>query len=181
MIDSEVFHGYSASMSLTDVFNTIGTVTILSTLVYIGKKLQVLSDLQRTMSKVKNNLKVIADALITAKIDFDHSRIESYSPLRLTEEGAKYLRDIGFFKLFEEHGEDFFDCIEEDRPQTPYDVEKAAMRSIFFLFDQPYFYEIKDFLYQNPRESKKELMQVAGIYVRDQYLKYKWEDPTKSV
>lgn len=154
------------------VKNVVPYITVAG-LIYIGMKLQLLSHLDRTAEKMKKNIKVIADALIKSDVPFENELLESYSPLHLTDKGKQYLDKIGFVKLFSEHSQDFFDCINDEETQTEYDIENSAIRCVFFLFDKPYFNEVKNYLYNNPNEDKKELIKVAGIYVRDKYTEQK--------
>lgn len=157
-------------MTFVDWITAIGIPSIIIGLVYIGGRLHLLSSLDRTMVKLKANVKVIADFLIIRNDGFDHGRLQSYSPLKLTSNGEKFLHEVGFPLVFEEHSDEFFRCIDSEQPSTDYDIEAAAIRCVFFLFDQPYFHPIKDYLYQHPREEKTELIRVAGIYVRDKYM-----------
>ncbi len=169
-------------MNLLNTITAIGIPSIAAALIYIGRKLQVLDDVKKTLNgefkdtigKMKLNIKVIADALIQSGL-VDGGKLQAYSPIQVTQIGKDYLEKIGFIKTFNEHSEDFFRYIESEQPKTDYDIENAAIRSIYLLFDKDYFNPIKDYLYNNPKEDKKELTNVAGIYVRDMYLSRKGE------
>lgn len=159
-------------MTILNLIIAIGIPAIVGSLIYIGRKLQVLDDLKQTMEKMKINLKVACDSLIQLNL-IDGNKLQTYSPIKITDIGEEYLKKIGFDKIFAEYSQDFFDSIKSERPQTDYDIENAAIRSIYALFDKPYFNPIKDYLYNNPKEDRKEMMSVAGIYVRDKYLEKK--------
>lgn len=157
--------------SLFQVISTMGTVAVFGGFIYVGRKLQILDNLQVTMEKMKNNVKVIGDSLIQSNLtDFDGSRLQTYSPVRVTEKGISYLQEIGFLNVFSSHKNDFFNTISSETPQTNYDIELASIRSIYLMFDKSYFNEIKDYLYNHPKENKNELIKIAGIYVRDKYI-----------
>jgi len=158
---------------LTFLKETIFPIVTVGGLLYIGAKIQLLSHLDKTIGKIKNNVNVIANTLIKSSIPFDEERLQTYSPLKISEKGTKFLEDIGFIELFSENYQDFFDCIDDDDPKTEYDTESSAARSVFFLFDKPYFNSIKDYLYKNPKEDVKEVIKIAGIYVRDRYVERK--------
>ena len=149
-------------------------------LLYIGKKLQILDNLDKAVNMLKHNTQIISNALIGSDVEFDHGRLRSCSPLQLTEKGEEFLDEIGFKTLFEHNSEDFLNFIKNENPQTDYDIENASIKSVFFLFDNPYFKDVKEYLYNNPKEDKKELMNVAGIYVRDHYLERKDVSSKKS-
>lgn len=56
----------------------------------------------KTIESIKHNLKVIADTLIESPhIDFDHRRLQDYSPLKLTQEGQQYLEKTGFVEIYQ--------------------------------------------------------------------------------
>lgn len=150
----------------------IGIPTIIGTILILGRKLEVLDSLNKTTDKIKLNVKVIGDALIQSELtDFNGENLQTYSPVQITDKGNKYLEDIGFIKLFSEHEEDFFRCVEVDEPKTDYDIEIASIKSILYLFDKPYFDVIKNHLYNNPTEGKSSFTKTAGIYVRNKYMK----------
>lgn len=50
--------------TIFDIISTIGIVALAGMLVYIGRKLQILDDLQETFKEMEGNIKLIADRLI---------------------------------------------------------------------------------------------------------------------
>ena len=93
--------------------------------------------IEHKMDRMSANLKLIADSLIgNDNIKFDHTKLQSYSPLKLTEEGRQFIQALQFDKTFTEHKQNFFDFIDLEKPRAPYDVEIAATKSILFLFDK---------------------------------------------
>ena len=83
-------------MTLIIIIIAIGVPSIIVALIYIGRKLQILDDLQRTMSKMKVNIKVISDFLTRNYSEFNLTELHGYSALQLTEEGRRFLYNIGF-------------------------------------------------------------------------------------
>ncbi len=163
-------------MNIVDIINTIiviiGIPVLVGFFIDLGRKMQVLDDLKNTTDKIKHNIKTISDRMIAdPNMGFDPSKLQSFSPLNLTEQGSKYLEDIGFVNLFKENKENFFIFINKEEPKTKYDVEVAAIKSVFVLFHKEYFVPIKTHLYNTPTESFKSLSQVAGVYIRDEYFK----------
>jgi hypothetical protein len=157
---------------IKNIFIYVGIPTIIGALIYIGRKLQILDDLKDSSLKIKHNVKVICDALIKSEsVDFDHENLQAYSPLRLTEKGEELVKKIGFEDIFKEHQTDFFDFIKSESPKGDYDIELASIKSIFYLFDKPYFAPVKEYLFTNPKSDQKKLFTVLGVYVRDKYLK----------
>lgn len=153
-----------------NVICAIGIPTIAIALIYVGRKLQILDEVGKAIKKIKNNVLVISNSLIESSVEFDHGKLETFSPVRLTDEGMTHLEKIGFIKIFSDHKEDFLDIIKTEIPKTKYDVENNAKKSVLILMDKDYFQPIKEFLYENPKESKQELVRIAGTYVRDKFL-----------
>ncbi|MEK7083870.1 MAG: hypothetical protein AAB932_01410 [Patescibacteria group bacterium] len=160
---------------------TIGIPSIILGMLYIGRKLQILDDMSRMTEKIKHNVKLIADSLINSDgVQFDHTKLQAYSPLRLTDEGMSFVRQLEFDKTFGEHQKDFFDFIDTEQPKVAYDVELAAKKSVLFLFDREYFFPVKSYLFQNPaKERMPEITNILGVYVRDKYLALHPEFVTK--
>lgn len=153
------------------IIMAIGIPSIVCACIYIGKKLQILTDLQSTMKKIKGNIKIISDCLISSPINFDHDKLESYSPFRLTKTGEEYLKKIGFIKIFNDHSLDFFNFISSEEPKAEYDIEISAMKSILVLFDKEYFQPLKKYLYTHPQEENlRSVVKYMGVYVCEKYL-----------
>lgn len=148
----------------------IGIPAIIGGCIYIGRKLQILDTLQDAINKVKYNIKVIADCLVKAPVQFDHEKLQTYSPIQLTDVGKKYLDDIGFVKIFEDNKKDFFDFIDAEKPTTKYDIEISATKSFLVLFERSYFRPIKEFLYTHPQDHLQAMSKIGGVYIRDSYL-----------
>lgn len=158
-------------MKLFEILTSIGIFSVLGACIYIGRKLQILDDLQKTTNRIKNNVKVVSDYLTMNNNDFDPAELQSYSPLQLTEEGQKLIEDLGFDKVFDEHQSDFCDYVASDNPRLKYDVELAAIKSIYALYEsKDYMDFLKVFFYNNPNRSLKNVAPTLGIYIRDKYL-----------
>jgi hypothetical protein len=99
-------------MNYLDIINaavvTIGLPTLIVCAIYIGRKLQLLDTLSVTNGKIKGNAKVISDYLTKHHTKFNPSELQAYSPLRLTESGKLFIKELGFYNVFGEHKNDFF-------------------------------------------------------------------------
>jgi HJR/Mrr/RecB family endonuclease len=157
-------------MSFINIVITIGVASIVLALIYIGKKLQVLDNLVETTSKIKINVKVISDHLTSSSTDFNHTELQAYSPLELTEAGRKLIAELGFDNVFTKHKDDFCRFIEDERPRLKYDVEKAAIKTVAALSGKNYMNFLKVYFYNNPTRTISNLAPTLGIYVRDKYL-----------
>ena len=156
-------------MSLFNILVTVGIASVLAAFIYIGKKLQILEDLQKTTGKIKINVKVISDYLTSASVDFNHTEFQAYSPFKLTTQGKELIKKLGFDRIFEEHTADFCGFIDREKPKLKYDVEKAAISSISAFYDKDYMNSLKVFFYNNPDRNLKNVAPTLGIYLRDKY------------
>lgn len=157
--------------NLQDFFSLVTLPTLIGTAVYFGRKLEALDRLEKTMATVKDNIKVISNALISStEIEFDATLLKSFSPLTLTPEGLQYLQKVKFTDIFTEQSASFVQYIDQNSPKTKYDVEQLAIQAVLLHADEAMMQPIKVYLYNNPKDSLQSFAKVAGIYVRDKYL-----------
>jgi len=158
--------------AILKIVTVIGIPVMVLALIFIGRKLQILDTLEKTMRKVKHNIQIVCNSLTESPdINFDHGRLESLSPLKLTEGGMKYLeKEVKFVEVFHNNKKDFFDFVDSEDPKTKFEVEQMSSKSVLFLLNKEYFKPIKVYLYNHPNENLQSLAQVAGVYVRDRYL-----------
>lgn len=157
--------------TLLNIITLIGIPVIIAGLIYIGRKLQILDDLQKTTNKIKTNIKIVSDFLVKNASNFDPSELQSYSPVTLTDVGKSFVKKIGFENVFEKHKQDFFQCIDSDDPKLKYDVELAAIKSVNSLYEKDYMDFLKVFFYNNPKRNIGNTAPTLGVYIRDKYLK----------
>lgn len=159
----------SSNISFLNVITTIGVVSIIGGLIYIGRKLQILDTLAITTEKIKTNLSAIANHMIK-NYEFDPSELHTYSPVGLTEVGKSFIKTLGFDNVFEKNKPDFFLCIDSENPKLKYDVELAAIKSISILYEKEYMNFLKVFFYNHPARNIENTAPTLGVYMRDQYL-----------
>ena len=147
----------------------IGVPTVVGVLIKIGRKMEVLDTLKKTTDRIKDNLKIVTDWL-TDNTEFDQKELNTYSQLNLTETGRKLIAENSFEEVFKNNKPDFFNYIDGEEPKLKYDVEQAAIKSIYLLADKSYMSFIKVFLYNNPKRSIENVAPTYGVFVRDKYL-----------
>jgi hypothetical protein len=161
-------------MNALEVINAlvviIGIPTLAGALLFIGRKLQVLDSVEASTEKTKHNLKVVCDFLTRHQLAFDPRELHTMSPLQLTDDGKKFLKEIGFENTFAQNKQHFFSYIDQQTPKLKYDVEIAAMQSIYAAHDAPYMAFLKVFFYNNPKRNLENTAPTLGILVRDAYL-----------
>ena len=161
-------------MTAFEILNAIvvlvGVPASVAGLVYIGRKLQTLDSLEESMSRVKHNLNITTHFLIRHHENFDLKELQTFSPIQLTEEGKGLVRELGFDNVFRTHQSEFFGCIDAEHPKLKYDVENAAIKSLYTLQGVDYMEFLKVFFYNNPSRNLENTAPTLGIYLRDQYL-----------
>lgn len=149
----------------------VGVPAIVVALVYIGAKLHLLDSLEKSTEKIKHNMKVVSDYLTRHHTKFNPAELQAISPLELTPTGTAFLKQIGFENVFKENKTDFFDCIDGEKPKLKYDVETAAIKSIYAMYEKPYMDFLKVFFYANPTRNLENTAPTLGVYIREEYLK----------
>lgn len=157
-------------MELYSIISAIGIASFIGACIYFGRKLQTLDDLALTSKKIKINIKVIGDHLTRYDSQFDPKELQSFSPYQLTDVGKKMISDTGFDEVFAANKQDFFGFIDDEEPKLKYDVETAAIKSVFALSDQEYMDFLKIYFYNNPKRNLQNTAPTLGIYIRDKYL-----------
>ena len=149
--------------------SAIGFTVIMTTLISIGRKLQILDDMREDIRKLKHNTNAIANFL-TKNSEFDLKELQPFSPLQLTDIGKGLISSLGFDKVFADHKQEFFSLIDEEQPKLKYDVEIAAIKAIAALYDQDYMQFLKIYMYNNPTRNLENIAPTLGVYIRDAYL-----------
>jgi len=148
----------------------IGLPTAIAALIYIGRKLQVLDNIEDSSEKVRHNIKVMCDYLTRHHTKFDPKELQSFSPLRLTGVGEKFIKDVNFATIFEENKDAFLKVIDDDKPRFKFEVETSAIKSIYYLSGSPFMDFLKVFFYNHPHRNMENTAPTLGVYIRDKYL-----------
>jgi hypothetical protein len=126
----------STASSAFDILNAliviIGVPSLVASFIYTGRQFQKLDTLNATMEAVKHNTNLCTFALIKMnKIDED--KVQTFSPASLTRRGNEYITDLGLKAFLDDegHAHDLFSIIDADYPKTKYDVEVAAVKTVF--------------------------------------------------
>lgn len=146
----------------------IGLPTIVSALIYIGRKLQVLDNLKDEVdTNIRPDLKDVRERLATWE-GKNAGLYQSQSPISLTKEGKRYLQESGLLAFIDENQDDLMLQCDHDRTmQTPYDVQQISFE-FFDELDLPdeVEQEVKTYAY-NHGVSMDSMRRIGGIYFRD--------------
>ncbi len=161
-------------MNALEVINSIvvlvGVPSVLGSVLYLGRKLQILDSLDDTTRTIKHNLTVVTNFLIKHNQEFDSSELQTFSPLQLTDVGKELIKHFDFENIFNVNKAEFFKFIDSENPKLKYDVEVSAVKSIIALSNEPFMDFLKIYFYNNPNRNFDNISPTLGIYVRDKYL-----------
>jgi hypothetical protein len=151
-------------------------VFILAGFVYMrismGKQLE---PINTKLGKVKDNVVVIIthlSATASARGRLDTNLIQVMSPMVLTDQGRQVLNDSGFVDIVESPAcrAEVLSYLDRQLPNTRLDVENQAILSVSALLEKDFMNPVKVYLYNNPN-IRETFVTLAGIYIRDEYLK----------
>lgn len=132
-----------------------------------------IKEIDITLNKIKRNIMVIVTFLATTYPGkFDAGLIETMSPLRIKEGGYDLLSKSGFTAIMknQDNRTKILACIAEQNPTSKLDVERYAIVYFPTLLEEAFMMPIKAYLYNVP--TRREIFPtLAGLYIRDEYLK----------
>ncbi len=143
----------------------IGTPTILGTAIYIGRKLQVLDDVEKTVKSIYERfikVETQVDTLWKDKV------APSSSPRHLNDYGERILNESGIKEIIEEKREKLLGLIKEEGATNAYDAERITLSVVDNL--PTHCPDIVDRLKAGAFKTGASLatvLLVGGIYLRD--------------
>ena len=151
-----------------DILNTINAIvvsigipTIIVVAIYIGRKLQILDDLQPLRDKF---------AIVESRVgDLWADRTASaHSPRQLNDKGRAILTGSGIKEVIEEKKNDLFAKVKETNPSNTYDAEKVILDVVSKI---PEYYpelvaKLKDGAFKTGNDLDTVFL-VGGIYLRN--------------
>lgn len=129
----------------------------------------------RKLGKVKDNVLIIITHLSTSVANrgkLDTNLIQIMSPMYITPQGHESLASSGFKAIFDapQHRAQFISYLESQNPRTKLDVESFAIVSFATFLERDFMNPIKAYLFNNPN-ARESYQTLAGLYIRDEYLK----------
>lgn len=148
---------------------SLGIPTIVAVLIYIGRKLQALDGLEKTVEKeIKPDLKNVRERFSALEGRLS-GYTKSFSPIALTPEGESLLEGSRLKTYIDEHQDTMLNfCMENLDMDTAYDIQE----SIFYYFeheltfDEAYEKEMKEYAYAQG-VSMEVIRRLGAIYFRD--------------
>jgi hypothetical protein len=129
----------------------------------------------RTMGKMKDNILVIVTYLSTSAANrgkLDTSLIQIMSPMIITPQGYEALASSGFKAIFDipKHRAQIMSYLRSQNPRTKLDMESLSIVSFATFLEKNFMDPIKTYLFNNP-SARESYQTLAGLYIRDEYLK----------
>ena len=111
-------------MNLQSVITTIGIPAIALTLLYIGRKLQILDTLEKTVTNMYERFIKVEERVNTLwKDDVAPAR----SPRQLNATGNEILNNSGIKAIIENKKSKLLETVKELNPTNPYDAEQVIL------------------------------------------------------
>jgi len=160
----------------------VGVPWLINLLVGIGRKLQILDHLEKTVNEeIKPDLKNIRERFgsletrvsgledrVTGLWEKATGTLKTASPITLNEKGEKFLHESGLAGYIVENKDKLLvACDHLHEQSSAYDVQMSAF-TLFdtHVFDEPFELKLKDYAYSQGI-GLDVLRRVGGIYLRD--------------
>ncbi len=103
----------------------------------------------------------------------DGRNFKSSSPLDITEDGYQLIKKVKLDEIFEKNKEEWAKIVDEkltNKPASKYAIENECVSFISSIFDNnAAFNSAQNYLYENPKENKYDLVVMAGLLLRNYY------------
>lgn len=151
-------------MTFQDIILSIGIPTIVVALVYIGRKLQVLDNVERTVESMRDRFTVVEERV---KMLWKDEVAPAGSPRQLNERGNAILSGSGIKALIDAKRDDLFVAMQAKNLKNPYDAEQCVLQAVAdFKKDSAIVDTLKTGAYSVGADIDTVLL-VGGIYLRD--------------
>lgn len=159
-------------MTLQSIITTIGIPAIILALLYIGRKLQVLDTVEKTVETVQNQLGHIFERFVKVEERVNtlwkDEVAPANSPRQLNDAGKKILNESGIKEIIDTKKNDLLAKIKEVNPNNAYDAEQVTLDVVNGLQKHcpDIIPELKDGAYKTGQNIDTVLL-VGGFYLRD--------------
>ncbi len=159
-------------MSIQGIITLIGIPTIVAALIYIGRKLQVLDTLEKTVETLGKTVDKMYERFIKVEERVNTLRKDEIAPARsprqLNDIGIKILNESGIKDIIIEKKKELLAKVKEINPTNAYDAEQATLNVVA---DLPKHFpdvvpQLKDGAFRVGQGIETVLL-VGGFYLRD--------------
>lgn len=107
-------------------------------------------------------------ASIEKKIDSLSNIAQSHSPLALTDDGWKLVKNSGAMDIYDAIKDELVAELELQAPRSQYDVQEKARWMMSQKFDDERFSQVEDWAYKNGADLSQ-ILRSLGLPLRDYY------------
>ena len=163
------------------IISLIGILLIhlIGFVVYVFVNGSKLKDIREDMKEHRGEFKelMLSISTITEKVNNlekfrDNTLYTSKSPLSLTKEGEKLIRDSKIEEFIKNNKEELFKKIKNKKPQTNYDIQELSREIMESLSKDKRLFKVKEYAF-NKGVDFSQILRASGITLRDLYLKNK--------
>lgn len=105
---------------------------------------------------------------IQKSIDSLASAAQAHSPIQLTPQGWKMVKDSGAYSIFEDNRDKYLEELEAQRPRSQYDTQEKAYKIMSDKFNAKEFQPIEQWAFNNGK-TMDEIIRILGYPLRDYY------------
>ena len=140
-------------------------------LVNIGKMEVKVEAVDFRMQKMERDVAIIKEFKKNTEKFIDHSLYRGRSPLSLTDDGEKLVRDSGLQDVLndEKMQSDLLGMLKKKNPETRYDIQETAREMMDGLSNHDYFRNVKEYAFENGKDVRQ-ILRAGSIILRDVYI-----------
>ena len=114
-------------MTIQNIIVSVGIPAIVIALIYIGRKLQVLDSVERTVESIRDRFIIVEERVKTLWKD---EVATAHSPRRLNERGNNILGGSGIKEIIEAKKDGFLTILKTMGLKNPYDAEQCTLQIV---------------------------------------------------
>lgn len=152
-------------MTIQNIITLVGIPTIVAALIYIGRKLQVLDTVQKTIDNIYERFIKVEERVNTLWKD---EVAPAHSPRQLNDVGIKILNESGIKEIIDEKKDLLLAEVKVLNPTNAYDAEQATINVVSELpkYCPDVILKLKDGAFRVGQGIETVLL-VGGFYLRD--------------
>ncbi len=172
--------------NIINIICAIGVPAIVVCLIYIGRKLQKLDDVDDKLKNVDSKVIDIDKLTLLTKEKVDTLWNERFaisnSPMQLNERGEMILDKSGIKEIIDKHLDELFIKVKEKNPENAYQVQERSNKVVYKLENKQGILPILENGAYKTGVDIDTVLAVGGLYLRDLILpkfNFKFEEIDK--
>lgn len=151
---------------------TVGLWDTIRALFNAGKIEARVEAMDSRIRKMEGDVAAIKEFKKNTEKFIDHSLYGGNSPLSLTDDGERLVRDSGLKDTLSNESvqSDLLEMLKEKNPETRYDIQEMAREMMDGLSEHDYFKSVKEYAFENGKDVRQ-ILRAGSIMLRDEYIK----------